>query len=470
MEEHRAQQQILTYCMFLKDKFMNLRAINKLLLGSSRKTRIVSVSALLLALCAFGAAGVAPMAPDASDLPVKSIAQELALPDLAQQIAAREAAGQNYFSEEKVRAGDTLATLMNRMGIDDDAAAAFIKSNRTAHAILQLRPGKRVQAQTAAGGELRWLSTTMVDGRNSPARNIVITRDRDGFKAMEAPAKLDQRVEMRSGDIKSSLFAATDAAQIPDTVASQIVDMFATDIDFASDLQRGDRFNVVYESFWQNGEFVRAGRILAAEFTNAGKTYQSVWFDEPGSKQGGGYYAFDGKSLKKAFLKSPLAFSRISSGFSMRLHPILGIWKQHTGVDFAAPAGTPVRASADGVVEFAGVQRGYGNVVVLKHWSNYSTAYAHMSRFASVTHKGAHVSQGEVIGYVGMTGWATGPHLHYEFRVNDRPRDPMSVDIPNAQALAGAELQHFRGVASDMSHRFAVLMPDSKNNIKLASK
>ena len=468
-EELRAQQQILTYCMFLKDKFMNLHAVSTLLLGSSRKTRIISASALLLAVCAFGAAGVAPLAPDASDLPVKSIVQELALPNLAQQIAARDGSGQSYVSEEKVRAGDTLATLLKRMGVEDDAATAFIKSDRIAHAVLQLRAGKRVQAQTTEAGALQWLSATVVDGRDNPAKNVVVTRDGAGFKAFEGPAKLEKRVEMRSGDIKSSLFAATDAAQIPDTVATQVVDMFATDIDFASDLQRGDRFNVVYESFWQNGEFVRAGRILAAEFTNSGKTYQSVWFDEPGGKQGGGYYAFDGKSLKKAFLKSPLEFSRVSSGFSMRLHPISGMWKQHTGVDFAAAIGTPVRASADGVIEFAGVQNGYGNVVVVKHWSNYSTAYAHMSRFAGSARKGAHVSQGEVIGYVGMTGWSTGPHLHYEFRVNNRPRDPMAVDIPNAQPLAGAELQRFRDVAGDMSHRFAVLAPD-RTNIKLAAR
>jgi murein DD-endopeptidase MepM/ murein hydrolase activator NlpD len=468
MEDFRAQQQILTYCMFLKNKFMNPSAVSKLLFGSSRKARIISASALLLAICTFGAAGVAPLAPDASDLPVKSLVQELALPNLAQQIAAREAGRQNYMSEERVRAGDTLATLLKRMGVEDEAAAAFIKSDRIAHTILQLRTGKRVQAQTTEHGELQWLSTTVIDGRDNPAKNLVVTRDGDGFKAIEAPATLEKRVEMRSGDIKSSLFAATDAAQIPDNVATQIVDMFATDIDFASDLQRGDRFNVVYESFWQNGEFVRAGRILAAEFTNVGQTYQSVWFDEPGTKQGGGYYTFDGKSLKKAFLKSPLEFSRISSGFSMRLHPISGMWKQHQGVDFAAAVGTPVRASGDGVIDFAGVQNGYGNVVVIKHWSNYSTAYAHMSRFASSMRKGAHVSQGEVIGYVGMTGWSTGPHLHYEFRVNNKPRDPLSVDVPNAQPLTVAERHRFQTVASDMLHRFALLSPTE--SLKLAAR
>ncbi|MFC3109131.1 M23 family metallopeptidase [Undibacterium arcticum] len=441
----------------------------KLLFGSSRKTRIVSFSALFCGVCAFGAAAVAPMAPDASDLPVQSIAQELRLPDLSSQIAGLEQRPQTFTHEERVRPGDTLAALLTRLGIDDEAAANFIKSDATARGVLQLRAGKPVQAETNEDGQLQWLRATMIDGKNDPVKNIVIERKNQTFTASALPATIEKRIEMHSGVIRSSLFAATDAAQIPDTVATQIVDMFATDIDFAADLQRGDRFNVVYESFWQNGEFLRAGRILAGEFHNGGDTYQSVWFDEPGSSQGGGYYGIDGKSLKKAFLKSPLEFSRISSGFSMRLHPILGQWKQHKGVDFAAVTGTPIRASGDGAIEFVGGQNGYGNVVMIKHWSNYSTVYAHMSRFAAGIRKGTKVSQGEVIGYVGATGWATGPHLHYEFRVNDVPRDPLSVDVPNAQSLAGAEMQRFHKVAADMTHRFALLTPDA-NNIKLALK
>jgi len=455
--------------MFPIDKFTRIRAGGKLFAGSSRKTRIVTASALFLAACAFGAAGVAPIAPDASNLPVKSITEELSLPQLAEQVAALANHDQHYVSEEKIRAGDTLATLLTRLGIDDPAATDFIKSDSTARTVLQLKAGKRVQAQISDDGELDWISATVADGRDTTVKNLVIQRDGKGFKAFEAPAKLEKRVEMRYGEIRSSLFAATDSAQIPDNVATQIVDMFSTDIDFASDLRRGDRFNVVYETFWQNGEFVRAGHILAAEFSNAGKTLQSVWFDDPNSKQGGGYYGFDGKSLKKAFLKSPLEFSRISSGFSMRMHPISGQWKQHKGVDFAAAIGTPIRAAADGVIDFAGVQNGYGNMIVVKHWDKYSTAYAHMSRFANGIRKGSKISQGEVIGYVGTTGWSTGPHLHYEFRVNNEPRNPLSVDIPNAQPLAGAGLQRFRAVASDMSHRFALLAPGS-NEVKLASR
>lgn len=446
-----------------------LHSRSKLLFGASRKARIISVSALLLAMCAFGAAGFAPLPPDVSDIKSTLLSRELPLPDLASQVAAltqQQKQEQSFVREEKIRPGDTLAVLLMRLGVNDNAAADFIKADPVARGFLKLRPGKRVQAVTAADGTLQSLSNTTANGQD--AKLLLVQRSGASFTSSESAAALEKRVEMRSGEIHSSLFAATDLAQVPDSVAMQMVDMYATDIDFASDLRRGDRFHVVYETYWQNGAFVRAGRILASEFVNAGKTYQAVWFEEPGSKLGGGYYGFDGRSMKKAFLKSPLEFTRISSGFSMRMHPILGQWKQHKGVDFAAPTGTPIRASGDGAIEFLGQQNGYGNVIVIKHWANYSTAYAHMSRFASGMRKGTKVSQGEVIGYVGATGWATGPHLHYEFRVNNQPRDPLSVDVPNAQPLAGADLQRFRSVTADMMHRFVLLRADS--GIKLAAR
>ena len=446
-----------------------------LLTGATRKTKIVSATALFFAACAFGAAGVVPDNPDNSDLPVHAIQMNLSLPDLSQQTEQLAEQEQYYSSEDRMRAGDTLATLLTRLGVDDDDAVAFIKSDPLAHNVMQLHPGKRLRAQSTSEGDLLQLSTTIADGDQAP-KSLLITRDGDHFKSMEMPATLERRIEMRSGQIRSSLFAATDAAQIPDGVASQLVDMFSTEINFASDLRRGDRFDVVYETFWHNGEPVRSGRVLAAEFTNDGDTYQAVWFDgsdnnQQGQGNQGGYYSFDGKSLKKAFLKSPLAFTRISSGFSMRMHPILGIWKQHKGVDFAAPTGTPIRASGDGVIDFVGQQTGYGNVIGIKHWGNYSTLYGHMSRFAPGVHKGDKVTQGEVIGYVGQTGWATGPHLHYEFRINNEPRDPLSVDVPNAQPLTAMQMQRFREASGDMSRRLALLRaPESGVAVtKLAS-
>ena len=432
------------------------------LLGTTRKARIISAGAIFLAVSAFGAAGVAPMSPDVSDLPVKSIAQDLELPNLADQIAALQKDEQKFVHEEKIRAGDTLAVLLQRLGVDDPAAVAFIKADKTAKQIMQLTTGKKVQAQTGENGELQWLKATLVDSRDTPSKQISITRDGEKFVAKDAPAQLERRVEMRAREITSSLYGATDSAadggKLPDTIVAQIIEMFSTSIDFRSDLKRGDRFNVVYETFWQDGEMVRAGRILAGEFTNRGTTYQSVWYEDPITKQGG-YYSFDGKALKKGFLKSPLEFSRISSGFSNRVHPISGVWKAHKGVDFSAALGTPIRASGDGVVDFAGVQGGYGNFVVLKHWANYTTAYAHMSRFAPGVRKGSQVKQGDVIGYVGSTGWSTGAHLHYEFRVGSEARDPMSVKVLAQAPLSPSEMARFQMAAADMTHRFALLRP-----------
>jgi len=442
------------------------------LLGSTRKARIVSASALLLAVITFGAAGVAPLAPDAADLPVTSIAQELELPSLATQVSSLQPEANHFIHEEKIRAGDTLATLLTRLGVTDEAAASFIKQDKVAHGVMQLRAGKRVQAQTSEDGRLQWLRATVVDGQDNPVKNIMITRNGDAFAAAELPAKLERRVEMHARDITTTLFAATDSSpdgtRLPDSISAQIVEMFSTNIDFRSDLKRGDHFEVVYETFWQDGELVKVGRILAGEFTNRGTTYQSVWFEDPASKLGGGYYSLDGKSLKKAFLKSPLEFSRISSGFSMRVHPISGNWKQHKGVDFAAATGTPIRASGDGVVETIGMQsNGYGNMVVLKHWANYSTAYAHMSGFARGLKKGMKVSQGDVIGYVGTTGWSTGAHLHYEFLVANEARDPMTVNVTAQAPLTPAEQARFRSVSADMMHRFNLLRP---TGVALASR
>ncbi len=457
--------------MFPKNKIINNDSSNQLSAGKSRKARIITASAFFFALCAFGAVAVVPRAPDASNLPVKFITQELALPTLAEQISAISQNRQPFVHEEKIRAGDTLATLLSRLGVNDDAATAFIKNDKTAHAVLQLKAGKQVQAQTTEDGALQWLRAPLSTSKDNVFKNLVITRDGEKFSAAEVTPPLEKRVEMLSGVIKSSLFATMDAAQVADSDAlvAQIVDMFSTNIDFASDLRRGDRFDVVYETFWQNGQFIRSGRILAGEFINAGTKYQSVWFDDPNSKEGGSYFGLDGKSLKKAFLKSPLEFSRISSGFSMRLHPISGQWKQHKGIDFAAATGTAIRASGDGTIDFIGKRGGYGNMVVIKHWAHYSTAYGHMSRFNSNLRQGSKVHQGEVIGYVGTTGWSTGPHLHYEFRVNNEPRDPMSVNIQNAQTLTGPELARFSYIADDMGHRFALLNPESKD-IKLASR
>jgi murein DD-endopeptidase MepM/ murein hydrolase activator NlpD len=431
------------------------------LADTSRKTRIIAGGAAALALCAFGATAVAPIASDPADLPVKSIAQDLQLPNLSDQIAALQQDQQQFVHEERIRPGDSLGSVFTRLGIEDQQAQSFVRSDKLARSILSLKTGKRIQAETDENGLLLSLRATIAVDKDS-FKTVTVSRKGDKFVASAAPAELERRVEMRSREISTSLYAATDAnvdgGQIPDSVVNQIIEMFSTSIDFRGDLKRGDRFNVVYETFWQDGEMVRTGRVLAGEFVNRGVAYQSVWYEDPVSHQGG-YYSLDGKSLKKAFLKSPVAFTRISSGFSMRVHPVFNVWKAHKGVDMAAPMGTPIRAAGDGTVDFAGVSNGYGNMVVLKHWSNYSTAYGHMSRFASGLRRGQKIHQGDVIGYVGATGWATGPHLHYEFRIGGQSTDPMAMKNLQQQPLTSGELNRFRMAAAEMSHRFSLLTP-----------
>jgi murein DD-endopeptidase MepM/ murein hydrolase activator NlpD len=276
------------------------------------------------------------------------------------------------------------------------------------------------------------------------------------FKLSEQPVELEAHIQMKSGVINSSLFAATDSAGVPDNITTQIVDIFASDIDFHRDLHKGDRFTVVYESLHNDGEPAKAGRVLAVEFVNQGTSYQAVYFQaDDGSS---GYYAPDGKNLRKAFLRSPLEFSRISSGFSSaRFHPVLQTWRAHKGVDYAAPTGTRVKATANGTVVFAGWQNGYGNVVILQHQGQYTTAYGHLSAFAKGLRKGQRVNQNDVIGYVGATGMATGPHLHYEFRVSGVQRDPLRVAMPAAIPIAARNMTAFHESTKPLTVRLDML-------------
>jgi murein DD-endopeptidase MepM/ murein hydrolase activator NlpD len=267
---------------------------------------------------------------------------------------------------------------------------------------------------------------------------LSINRSGDALSAKLGPAPTTVQWKMASGEIQSSLFAAADEADLPDNVTRQLADVFAGDIDFHHDLKRGDRFAVVYELRYVDGEPVGAGRIIAAEFINDGDTFRAyLWRGPDGTES---YYGEDGTPLRKAFLRSPMEFSRVTSGFSgARFHPVLQEWRAHKGIDYAAPLGTPVRSTADGKVVFAGVQNGYGNVIHIQHQGVYSTLYAHLSAFSPGIRIGAHVTQGDVIGFVGQTGWATGPHLHYEFRVNNDQRDPDTLALPHGDPLTAAQ-------------------------------
>ena len=365
-------------------------------------------------------------------------------------VVSATGATQTFWREERIQRGETQASLLERLGVEDPAAVSYLRTTRDARSLFQLVPGRAVSAETTTDGKLvtlRYLNGSTL---------MTVQRDGESFSATEQTTELETRVISAAGEIRSSLFAATDRLNIPDAVAMQMVEVFSTDIDFHKDLRKNDSFSLVYEMQYDRGEPVRSGRLLSAEFVNQGKMLNAVWFAAKDSE--GSYYTFDGKNIRKAFLRSPLEFSRITSGFTAaRYHPILQTWRAHTGVDFAAAVGTRIKATANGVVEFAGVQGGYGNVVILRHPSKFTTLYAHLSGFAPGIRKGARVQQGDIIGSVGMTGLTTGPHVHYEFRVDNVHRDPLSVAVPVAFPIAPEHKQKFLQAAAPHARTMATL-------------
>ncbi|HYC38188.1 MAG TPA: M23 family metallopeptidase [Usitatibacter sp.] len=348
----------------------------------------------------------------------------------------------SFVAQERVLRGDTVAALLERLGVHDAKAMDFLRADATGRAIFrQLVPGRMLQAETGEQGELLALRYFL-----SASALLEVTRENDRFTSRQRAVTEAPRLFYRSATIRSSLFAASDAAGIPDAIAMQIARVFATDIDFHTDLRKGDRFSVVYDMVYEGGELIAPGKILAAEFVNDGRAYHAVLFrDEEGVE---GYYSLDGSNRAKAFLRSPVEFSRVSSGFGGRFHPIFRNWRAHTGVDFAAPRGTRVIASADGLVVAAGGRGGYGNAVEIRHGGGITTLYAHLSGFAKGIRAGARVRQGEPIGYVGSTGFATGPHLHYEFKISGIHQDPMKVALPKAEPIPPRLRGQFMEVAS----------------------
>jgi murein DD-endopeptidase MepM/ murein hydrolase activator NlpD len=355
-----------------------------------------------------------------------------------------------YFQEGVSRRNETAAALLGRLGADEADAESIRHSTRAMRPFRLLPPGTSVEAKVDQAGKLHsfWYLTD---------RDTVLSLDRvgEGFQTLEQQVDLTRGIEMKSGEIRTSLFAATDAAGIPDGIAVQLADIFGGDVDFHRDLRRGDRFAVVFETTRFDGRTIRSARVLAAEFSNRMWTFRAVWYQDASGR--GGYYTPEGENLRKVFLRSPLEFSRVTSAFGFRRHPILQQWRAHQGVDYGAPAGTKVEATGDGVVAFAGRRSGYGNLIVLRHHGGYSTYYAHLRNFARGLKPGKRVGQGETIGYVGQTGWATGPHLHYEFRVHDQNRNPLTMTFQPAQPLLEIELPGFKRTADPLLARLDLL-------------
>ncbi|MDD2880150.1 MAG: M23 family metallopeptidase [Rhodoferax sp.] len=415
--------------------------------------RVAAVVTALLLTGGGGAFAVASLAPDAADLPVREVLEAvrpLALPEYNQDAAPAYV----LYRTDVTRSSDTTSTLLKRLGVDDAEAAAFLRNDRTVQQILLGRSGRQVTAQALGDQRLSKLTARWSAETEGQFNRLVIERTPQGFVSHVESAPLMATSRLASGTIQTSLFAATDDAGLPDSIATQVAEIFSSEIDFRRALRKDDRFNVVYEVLEGDGEPLRTGRVLSAEFVNAGKTFQAMWFqpagrDAQGATAKGSYYTLDGQSLRRAFLSSPVEFSRISSGFAMRFHPILKQNRPHLGTDFAASTGTPARTVGDGVVEFAGAQNGYGNVIFVKHRNNTETVYAHLSKI--MVQRGQSVSQGQTIGLVGSTGWATGPHLHFEVRVNGIQHDPMAIAQKSETVpVSAAAMPQFKQVASNV--------------------
>jgi murein DD-endopeptidase MepM/ murein hydrolase activator NlpD len=424
------------------------------------RVELAGVFTLLPLSAAIAAVAAAPSALDLDGLQSQPVVQAIATPPLDTQLAALANHTDAFVREARVQRGEPVMALLTRLGIDDDPAARFVRTDPQARPLLRLAPGRFVQASVAEDGRLLWLRAYTGDDKGNLHTRVLLLRPdaaaRGGFTVNEATLALQRRVELRSGEISGSLFAAADAADVPDFIAQQMIDALESEVDFHRNLRRGDSFRVIFEGLYAGGEYMRPGRLLAVEFINQGKSVEAYWFDD-GSKHGG-YFAADGRPMKRAFLASPLEYTRLTSGFSdSRIHPVFGYDAAHRGIDYSAPAGTKVRAVAGGVVEFAGWQRGYGNVVEIKHDAKHATLYAHLQGFAPGVVKGARIAQGDLLGFVGATGWATGPHLHYEVKINGTQVNPLTAALPGAEPLAASQRAALATAVAPLREQLALL-------------
>ena len=416
------------------------------------------VTALIAALMLGGGGGAFAVAsldptPDPSTVQVRQVLEAVQPLAVKDQVQALDVHAFNLFRSDVTRASDTVESLLARLGIDDSYAATYLRNEPTFRTQLLGRAGRVLTGEASATQALRKLSARWAPDADGTFKRLVVERTSQGdFSSRLETVPLVAATRMSSAVIRTSLFAAADDARIPDSVVEQIIHIFSGDIDFHRSLRNGDRFNVVYEALEADGEPLRTGRILSVEFVNNGKLHQAMWFQEPGTK--GAYYTLDGKSLDTSYLASPMEFSRVTSGFAMRFHPILHKWKAHLGTDYGAATGTPVRAVGDGVVAFAGEQNGFGNVVIVKHNNTDETVYAHLSRID--VRAGQNVNQGQHVGAVGATGWATGPHLHFEFRVNGVHKNPSDIaKHSDATPLSAAARPQFERQARSMRTQLA---------------
>lgn len=348
------------------------------------------------------------------------------------------------WKEHEIKRGDTLAAIFKSHGLSPAVLHGIVNSSAEAKTLASIRPGQLLRLRLSADSDLEALEL-----ERSRVETLRIRIDDDTYSAERVHKDVDVRIATAAGLIESSLFIDGQRAGLSDNIIMELANIFGWEIDFALEIRAGDQFRVVYEQHYLDGEKLRDGPILAAEFVNGGETFRAIRYENRDGEVA--YYDDEGRSKRRAFLRTPIKFGRISSGFNpKRWHPVLKKWRSHKGVDYAAPTGTPILASGDGRVIFRGTKGGYGNTVILQHAGKYTTLYAHMSKFARRVQNGSRVKQGQVIGYVGTTGLSTGPHLHYEFRVDGVHKDPLRVKLPKSLALPETEIPHFRTAAAPL--------------------
>ncbi len=425
------------------------------LIQHHRRPVLLAVGTLMLGtgVVAFG---VSPALPDAAQWPVRQVVETVDA-----SLAMSEPAASNpeflIYQSQLTRRDDSLQALLTRLGVDDRDAQSFLANDATSRSLLTGAPGKLASVTRTPEGRLKTLSVRWADANSQRVSRLVV-EVRDGGQDGGYTSRLEQPtprrlVQFGSLTIRSSFYAATDLAGIPDAVASQTVEAFSGDLDFQRDLQRGARFSLVYEAFELDGEILFTGQLLGAAIQNGKETHQAMWFQEAG--QVGEFVSLDGSSQRRAYLASPLAFSRVTSSYGPRIHPVFGGQKAHKGTDYGAPAGTFVRTVADGVVTFAGRQGGYGNYVVVRHPDMAATAYAHLERIA--VRLGQRVQQGQSIGTVGSTGTATGPNLHFEYLVKGIQTNPSTIaSSPSSSTADLVNLPSFKQEVKAMQEQLGI--------------
>jgi murein DD-endopeptidase MepM/ murein hydrolase activator NlpD len=356
----------------------------------------------------------------------------------AEQAIIAEQGPSGSWHEVTVQTGDSLARIFSKQGIPPRQLHDIVASGGVAKKLTRIYPGQKLRMRTTPEDGLLELFYEI-----DALSQVQITRTESGYQPQLIEREPERRAKRASAEIKNSLFLAAQQANLPENITMELAGIFGWDIDFALDIRRGDQFSVLYEDLYLDGERIGTGNILAAEFINDDKQYQAVRYTD---KQGRtDYYTADGRSMRKTFLRTPVEFSRISSRFSLgRKHPILNRIRAHKGVDYAAPRGTPVKATGAGKIVLRGKKGGYGKTVVIQHGSRYSTLYAHLNSYARGLKNGSRVQQGQIVGYIGSTGLATGPHLHYEFLVNGVHRNPLKVKLPDAAPLPKKYREDFK--------------------------